>query len=131
MTGTSPDPGSPRLSKVSEQPESADTRAGSLPSGSTSRRRESDKPYRIPLWNNVITMIGLFIIVMAIILLLTFGLFSVITPAANPYVDIIGYLVLPGILLAGVIITPFGILIKSWRIRRRNPAQRRSNGLRA
>ena len=85
--------------------------------GTTSKRE-----YR-PLWNNLVTMAGLFLTVVAIILLLTFALFTVVTPHPNPYVDIVGYLILPGLLVLGVLIIPFGILFKSWRQHRRDPAQ--------
>ncbi len=76
------------------------------------------------LWQNWITTTGIFVVVLAIILLLTFGLFSLITPDPNPYVDIVGYLVIPGVLVVGVILTPLGILIRSWRLRRLDPTQR-------
>lgn len=86
-------------------------------------------PYRpryTPLWTNLITFFGLFLAAMATLLLLTFGLFSIVTPTTNPYVDIVGYLVLPGLLALGVLIIPVGIFFKSWRVRRRNPEQRLS-----
>ena len=86
-------------------------------------RRASYRPKYVPLWNNLITITGLFVAAMAIMLLLTFGLFSVVAPAANPYVDIVGYLILPGMLAVGLLIVPLGILAKSWRLRRRDPDQ--------
>ncbi len=82
------------------------------------------KPRYTPLWNNFITMAGVFLAAMALVLLLTFGMFSLVTPTANPYVDIVGYLVVPGILVLGVITIPFGILFKSWRLHRHNPELR-------
>ena len=57
-------------------------------------------------------------------LLLTFALFAIVSPATNPYVDIVGYIVLPGILVIGLVLTPFGILVKSWRLHRRDPEQK-------
>ena len=78
------------------------------------------RPRYVPLWNNSITILGLFAAAMSLMLLLTFGLFSLISPAANPYVDIIGYLVLPTILAVSLIVVPVGILIKSWRLRRKD-----------
>ncbi len=101
------------------------------PDTNVSERRDADvdrrAPYRpkyVPLWNNLITMLGLFLVAMAVVLLMTFGLFSLVTPNANPYVDIVGFLVLPSILVAGVAFVPVGILYKSWRLRRKNPEQR-------
>lgn len=77
-----------------------------------------------PLWNNVITIVGAFLVIIAVLALLTFGLFNFVAPATNPYVDIVGYLVIPGILLIGLIIIPLGVLLKSWRLRRHDPQQK-------
>ena len=71
-----------------------------------------------PLWTNTITVVGMMIGGIALLLLITFGLFSVVSPAANPYVDIVGYLILPGILAFGVFLMLVGILIRSLRRRR-------------
>ncbi|MCB9849764.1 MAG: NapC/NirT family cytochrome c [Phycisphaerales bacterium] len=79
-----------------------------------------------PLWHNVITIGGMYIAIMALILLLTFGLFSVVSPASNPYVDIFGYLAIPVLMGIGVALMPLGILFKSWRIRRIDPTQKLS-----
>jgi hypothetical protein len=78
----------------------------------------------ILLWNNYISIFGLYVAMLGVILLVTFGLFSVVSPSANPYVDIVGYLALPGILVAGLVIVPLGMLLKRWRLRRRDPTQR-------
>ncbi len=86
-------------------------------------RRAGYKPRHVPLWNNLITIAGLFLVAIALLLLFTFGLFSLVAPVTNPYLDIVGYLVLPGLLIVGVLIVPFGILFKSWRLRRRDPEQ--------
>lgn len=77
-----------------------------------------------PLWTNWLTMAGTLLSSVALILLITFGLFSVVSPAANPYVDIVGYLVLPGILAAGLALMVVGILIRSLRRRRLDPSRR-------
>ena len=77
-----------------------------------------------PLWRNFITIAGLYVITMATILIVTFFLFALVTPTTNPYVDIVGYLVLPTILVAGLLLVPFGILFKSWLLKRRDPTQR-------
>ncbi len=87
-------------------------------------RRESYRPQFPPLWNNFITYTGFFISLMGVMLMLTFGLFSMISSHTNPYVDIIGYLVLPGVLFVGVTLVPAGIFIKSWRIKRKDPTQK-------
>ena len=76
-----------------------------------------------PLWNNFISMVGLFLTATGVILLLTFGLFALVTDDANPYGAIGGYLLVPAILLVGVVLTPLGILFKSWRLHRQDPSQ--------
>ena len=85
-----------------------------------------ETPYRpkfVPLWENTITILGMFVSAMAVLLLVSFALLSVVTPAHNPYVDIVGFLVLPSILILGVLTIPFGILIKSWRVHRKRPEE--------
>jgi len=88
---------------------------------------EPRQPYRprfVPLWNNFLSYLGLFLAAMSVLLLLTFALFTVVTRQANPYVDIVGYLVLPGILVLGALIVLVGMFFKSWRLRRRDPSQK-------
>ncbi len=77
-----------------------------------------------PLWHNPLSLAGIFLIIVAIVLLMTFCLFSLVAPSANPYLDIFGFLILPGILLVGMFMAPIGILIKSWRRRRHDPEHR-------
>lgn len=86
-------------------------------------RRAAYRPKLTPLWNNLITMVGMFLTTVGLLGLLTFALFSAVTRETNPYVDIVGYLVVPGIMVLGMIIAPVGILLKSWRLHRRNPAE--------
>ena len=85
---------------------------------------ERYRPKYRPLWNNLISLAGLFLAAIGVVLLLTFGLFSIVTPTSNPYVDIVGYLVLPSILIVGLMTVPLGVLIKSWRLRRHDPQQK-------
>ncbi len=73
---------------------------------------------RIVLWRNALTLTGSSIAVIALLWLLTFALLAAFTPA-NPNRDVLGHLVAPGILIAGVAIVLLGILLKSWRLRRR------------
>jgi hypothetical protein len=92
------------------------------------RKQVSDVPKHPlvvkPLWTNTLTLIGLMLTSVSLLLLITFGLFSVVSPAANPYVDIVGYLVLPSILLLGIFLMLLGILIRSLRRRRLDPSRR-------
>jgi len=83
-----------------------------------------DRSKYTPLWQNTVTILGMFLTAMALLLLLSFALFNLVSPAHNQYVDIVGLLVLPGILIVGLFTVPLGILIKSWRVRRRRPDER-------
>ena len=76
----------------------------------------------VPLWNNAITLAGAFLAIIGLLGLVTFGLFSLAAPATNPYVDIVGFMVVPGILVLGLIVMPLGIVLRAWRLRRRDPA---------
>ncbi len=74
---------------------------------------------RVSVWYNVITLVGLLTVAVSVLLLVTFAMFSLSMPAHNPYVDVIGYMVLPGMLTVGLIICPLGMALKALRIRRR------------
>lgn len=75
---------------------------------------------RVRLLQNAISAIGFSIVVVSIALLITAGLFYFFTPSPNPYVDIVTFLVLPGVLLTGLLITPLGAVIKYLRVRGRS-----------
>ena len=49
--------------------------------------------------------------------------------APNPYFDVVGYMILPGMFLAGVIICPVGVVIRRWRDRPQNRLGTRSKQL--
>ena len=89
----------------------------------------SDKPSpsspgKVALWNNVISLFGFVVAGLAVMLLSTFTWFNVVSPVQNPYVDVIGFLVLPGFLIIGLTLIPIGVWIKYRRVRRKDPAQR-------
>jgi|GEM_PF-51092 len=90
----------------------------------SSRPSSSQASSGSPLWNNQITLAGAFLAIIGLLGLLTFGLFHLAVPVTNPYVDIVGYLLMPGILLFGLIAMPLGILLRSWRLHRRDPKQK-------
>lgn len=71
-------------------------------------------------WTNALTLLGLFLVGVGILLLLTFWLFRLVSPAHadTEYTNIIGFLVLPGVLVSGMILCPIGIAIRRWRYRR-------------
>lgn len=79
---------------------------------------ESKQSFRAEIYSlshNTITWFGLFVIAVSVCLMLTFALFALITPTHNPYVDVIGYMVLPGVFVGGLVLCPIGILIRRWR----------------
>ncbi len=76
-----------------------------------------------PLWNNFVTMGGIFLVIIAVLGLLTFALFNMVMPGANPYVDIVGYLAIPSVLIVGLVIMPVGIFLKSWWRHRTHPEE--------
>ena len=112
-----------RREAASRTPSHPDPDGAESSTGSAPERAAPYKPKYTPLWNNVISMTGIFLVVIGLLSLLTFGLFTLIAPVTNPYVDIIGYLVVPSILILGLIIFPLGILFKSWRLHRRDQTQ--------
>ena len=67
------------------------------PTGTT-KQQPSGKPKDIPPWSNFVTIAGLFLVATAIGLMLTFWLFTLVTRHPNPYLDIVGYLVLPDLM---------------------------------
>lgn len=76
-------------------------------------------PARPVLWTNLITLFGLLLVGVGLVLLFTFWLFRLLSRAGddNQYLNIIGYLVLPGILVSGLIVCPLGMLVRKWRIK--------------
>ncbi|MCG3136769.1 MAG: hypothetical protein HJJLKODD_00605 [Phycisphaerae bacterium] len=76
---------------------------------------------RLTLWNNPLSMLGFMCVFISMLLLITFGLFSLVTPIHNQYFNIVGFMVLPGVLMFGLIITPFGAYLRIRHLRRRYP----------
>lgn len=68
---------------------------------------QTDPKFR--LWHNLVSMAGLTIAAMAVVLLVTFGIFVLVSPWHNPYVDIFGYMILPMVLIFGLAIVPLGM----------------------
>lgn len=71
---------------------------------------KSRSPFR--RWHNAISLAGLTLAAGSLILLVTFGLFSWVRPTHNPYIDFIGYLILPGMFVTGLAIVPLGIWLQ-------------------
>ncbi len=72
----------------------------------------------VSLWGHPISLIGLALVVLGAALMITFLVFQIFTHQSNHYLDIIGFMILPGVFLAGLAITPIGLLLKYRRIRR-------------
>ncbi len=71
------------------------------------------------LWTNPITLMGLLFVAAGILLLGTFWLFIALSPSAenNQYLCAIGFMILPGILVNGLIMCPAGIVYRKWRLK--------------
>lgn len=71
----------------------------------------------IDLCNNPMSAFGLTLVVLSLMLLATFALFSIITGRGNRYLEVVGFLVLPGVFILGLAIVPVGIVWSRWRLR--------------
>jgi hypothetical protein len=72
------------------------------------------------LWTNPLTLLGLLLVGVATLLMVTFWLFMIMSPShhKNVYFNIVGYLILPGIFVTGLILCPVGIAVRKLRYRR-------------
>ena len=87
------------------------------PEGPTSAVRGGARKL-LSLCNNFISILGLLIVAVSSATLVAFALLALTSGTANPYLNVIGYLVMPGILLLGLVIVPLGALWKQVRLRR-------------
>ena len=71
------------------------------------------------LWTNPITLFGLLLVAGGLLLLITFWLFMLISPehGQNQYLSIIGFMILPGIMVTGLVLCPIGMLLRRRRLR--------------
>ncbi len=85
------------------------------------------------LCNNAISLFGLLIVALSLLLVITFLLFSIVTGKTNRYLDVIGFLVLPGVFVVGLLIVPIGVIrahlrkrrgLRRWRIDLHEPHTR-------
>lgn len=82
---------------------------------------ERQRPRR--LLNNWISLTGLYLVGLAVVLLITFWGFTLLVGPSNPYLDIVGFLVLPGFVVMGLAVVPLGMILAYYRRRRRRPGQ--------
>jgi len=72
-------------------------------------------------WTGPVVLAGVAIVLLGSLLLVTFGLFSFVSPTSNPYLDLFGYLVIPGVIVVGLLVAAAGVTVRRWRIRRLDP----------
>jgi hypothetical protein len=87
-----------------------------IPDGPPGRPRDTQP---ISLWSNALSLLGFLLVAFGALALVTFFAIQFFAPAHNPYADILGYLVLPGVFSLGLILVPAGAGFKYWRLRRR------------
>lgn len=100
----------------SSQPESPVPPAGAPAPG-------GDVP-RVSLFDNLICLVGFFFVGLGLVLILTYAVFAVVSDQRNPYLDIVGYMILPSIFGAGLAIVPVGMLWKLLGLRRHSARYR-------
>lgn len=81
---------------------------------------------RISLFDNLICLVGFFFVGLGLVLILTYAAFAVFSDQRNPYLEIVGYLILPSIFGAGLLIVPVGMLWKILWLRRHSVRYRAS-----
>lgn len=91
----------------------------SKPEKQSSDERQRPGPGN-PDWANPITLFGLLMVGSGLLLCVTFWLFRAVNAHAadNQYLNVVGLLMLPGVLVSGLVICPLGIAFRRWRKRR-------------
>jgi hypothetical protein len=74
----------------------------------------------VSLWGHPLSLLGLALVILGASLVVTFLIFQIFTAQSNPYLDIIGFMVLPGVFVAGLAIAPVGLLLKYRKIRKQH-----------
>ncbi len=72
----------------------------------------------VSLWGHPISLIGLSLVILGAAMVVTFLIFKLLVHDSNPYLDILGFMILPGVFVAGLAITPLGLLLKYRSLRR-------------
>ena len=90
---------------------------------------QEDKPERVVLWANPITILGLLSVAVGLVTLLSFWLLMFVSPSAgnNQYLGVFGFMFLPGILITGLTMCPVGMLLRRRRLRNKSPIWQISN----
>ncbi len=87
-------------------------------SAGTTPPPSADAPETVNLYANPVSFVGFCLVGIGLLLILTFALFSGVVGSSNPYLDIIGFMILPGIFITGLAIVPLGMLLKLIWLRR-------------
>jgi len=81
------------------------------------------------VWRNKLTYVGAFIAVIALIFILSFLFFELISHHPSPYVGLFAYLILPGFLLLGLVLAGAGLLVARRRLTHRLGAEAKAQYL--
>jgi len=81
-------------------------------------------PERLASWNSPLSIFGLWIVLIGFLLLVTFGLFTLVSPTSNPYLDIFTFLGIPGIIVFGFLVATLGVAIRRWQIHKIDPERK-------
>lgn len=74
------------------------------------------------LCNNPLSVLGLLCVGFSLTLLIAFTAFSAVAEFGNPYLDVIGYMVLPGVFVFGLVTVPIGAIWKQRWLRKHGDA---------
>jgi predicted CXXCH cytochrome family protein len=85
------------------------------------RNPANPTPPRLASWNSPLSLVGVWLALIGVILLITFGLFTILAPTSNPYVDIFVFLIVPGLIALGLVLGALGVFFRRLRIRRIDP----------
>lgn len=66
----------------------------------------------LSLCNNPLSLLGLFMVGLSIVLITAFTGIALFSERSNPYVDLVGFLILPQALVFGLVVVPIGVLWK-------------------
>ncbi len=83
----------------------------------------ADKPIHVVVWTNPITIAGLLFVAIGLVSLISFWLLTIISSSVetNQYLGVVGFMILPGILINGLIMCPVGIVMRRRRLRNKSP----------
>lgn len=75
-----------------------------------------------PVWRNKLTYLGGFIAVVALLFILSFLFFDLVTAQPSPYIGVFTFLVFPAFLVLGIVLIVIGLLVARRQLKRRMQA---------